>query len=167
MPVDFLSPAQEARYAAFPEPLTADLLARHAFLDATDRAVLASLRGDHTRLGYAVQLATVRCLGTFRDTPTDVPTALVSTLAQQLAISPTDHLQRYQGSRMRWLHTLDIRQRYGYVDYTHPQRGWRFARWLFTRAWLGSERPSLLFERAVSWLRAEKGSPYYSGKIVR
>ena len=57
---------------------------------------------------------------------------------------------------MRWLHTLDIRQRYGYVDYTHPQRGWRFARWRFTRAWLGSERPSLLFERAVSWLRAEK-----------
>ena len=156
MPVDVLSPAQEARYAAFPEPLTADLLARHAFLDAADRAVLASLRGDHTRLGYAVQLATVRCLGTFRDTPTDVPPALVSTLAQQLAITPTDHLPRYQGSRMRWLHTLDIRQRYGYVDYADPQRKRHFLRWLFTRAWLGTERPSLLFERAVGWLRNEK-----------
>jgi hypothetical protein len=56
--------------------------------------VLASLRGDHARLGYAVQLATVRCLSTFRENPTDVPIALVSTLAQQHAITPTDHLER-------------------------------------------------------------------------
>ena len=156
MPVDFLSPAQEARYAAFPEPLTADLLARHAYLDATDRAVIASLRADHTRLGYAVQLATVRCTGTFRHNPADVPPALVATLAQQLAITPTNHLARYQGSDMRWLHTVDIRLRYGYVDYADPQRKRHFLRWLFTRAWLGTERPSLLFERAVSWLRVEK-----------
>jgi hypothetical protein len=156
MPVDFLSPAQEARYAAFPEPLSTDDLARHAYLDATDRAVLTALRSDHTRLGYAVQLATVRCLGTFREHPTDVPVALVATLAHQLGITLTDHLDRYQGSQMRWHHTQDICQRYGYVDYTHPQRGWRFLRWLFARAWLGTERPSILFERAISWLRTEK-----------
>ncbi|PDV98971.1 Tn3 family transposase [Candidatus Chloroploca asiatica] len=154
MPVTYLSPAQEARYAAFPEPLSADDLARHAYLDATDRAVIAALRADHTRLGYAVQLATVRCTGTFRQNPADVPPILVTTLAQQLAITPSDHLARYQGSDMRWLHTVDIRARYGYVDYPDPQRKRRFLRWLFTRAWLGTERPSLLFERAVIWLRA-------------
>jgi len=91
MPVSYLSLAQKVRYAAFPEPLSADDLARHAYLDATDRAVIASLRADHTRLGYAVQLATVRCTGTFRTTPADVPAALVTTLAQQLAITPTNH----------------------------------------------------------------------------
>lgn len=156
MPVDFLSPTQEARYAAFPAPLTADDLARSAFLDATDRAVLSALRADHTRLGYAVQLATVRCTGAFRTQVADVPPALIDTLARQLQITPADHMARYQDSQMRWQHLQDIRQRYGYVAYTDPQRGWRFLRWLFTRAWLGSERPSLLFERAVSWLRAAK-----------
>jgi hypothetical protein len=57
---------------------------------------------------------------------------------------------------MRWLHPRDIRQRYGYVDDSDPRRGWRFMRWLFTRAWLGLERPSVLFDHAVAWLRAQK-----------
>jgi hypothetical protein len=65
MPVAFLTPDQVAHYGAFPADLSPDLLARFAFLDATDHAVFATLRGDHTRLGYAVQLATVRILGTF------------------------------------------------------------------------------------------------------
>jgi hypothetical protein len=80
MPVAFLTPDQAARYASFPTDLSADLLARSAFLDATDRTVLAALRGDHTRLGYAVQLATVRLLGTFLPEPTSVPESLVTYL---------------------------------------------------------------------------------------
>jgi TnpA family transposase len=156
MPVALLTPDQVARYGCFPADLSLDQLARSAFLDATDRAVLAVLRGDHTRLGYAVQLATVRLLGTFLDAPTAVPSVLVTYLAQQIGIAPTDHLDRYQHSRMRWLHTLDIRRRYDYRDYRDPRRGWRFVRWLFARAWLGNERPSLLFDHAVSWLRAQK-----------
>ncbi len=134
-----------------------DQLARSAFLDATDHAVLAVLRGDHTRLGYAVQLPPLcACSAPSLDAPTAVPSVLVTYLAQQLGVAPTDHLDRYQHSRMRWLHTLDIRRRYDYRDYRDPRRGWRFVRWLFARAWLGNERPSLLFDHAVSWLRAQK-----------
>src|SRR5215213_2816947 len=54
------------------------------------------------------------------------------------------------------LKDLDIRRRYGYIDYSDSRRGWRFVRWLFARAWLGNELPSLLFDHAVSWLRAQK-----------
>jgi hypothetical protein len=102
MPVAFLTPNQVARYSCFPADLSLDQLARNAFLDATDRAVLAALRGDHTRLGYAVQLATVRLLGTFLDAPTTVPPVLVTYLAQQLELAPIDHLDRYQRMRERW-----------------------------------------------------------------
>lgn len=120
MPVAFLTPNQVARYGCFPADLSLDQLARSAFLDATDRAVLAALRGDHTRLGYAVQLATVRLLGTFLDAPTAVPSVLVTYLAQQIGVAPTHYLERYQRSRMRRSHTLDIRQRYDYRDYRDP-----------------------------------------------
>jgi len=155
MPVSYLSPAQKARYVAFPEPLAADYLARHAYLNATDRAVIASLRADHTRLGYAVQLVTVRCLGTFLDDPTAVPADLLSYLTQQLGLSSADFADAYSG-RMRHYHAEAIRERYSYALYNDRAARLPFLRWLFARAWISTERPSLLFDHAVGWLTSRK-----------
>ena len=155
MPVSYLSEAQKARYAAFPEPLAADDLARHAYLNTTDRAVIASLRADHTRLGYAVQLATVRCLGTFLNDPTAVPAELISYLTQQLGLSSTGFADAYSG-RMRHYHVEAICERYGYTLYTDRRARLPFLRWLFARAWISTERPSLLFDHAVGWLTRRK-----------
>ena len=51
--------------------------------------------GRHNRLGYAVQLATVRSLGRFLPDPLEVPWPLVEFVAGQLQIVDPSVLKRY------------------------------------------------------------------------
>jgi hypothetical protein len=53
--------------------------------------------------------------------------------------------------------SCDIRtQVYGYRDFHDPREVFRLVRWLFSRAWLSAERPSVLFDWATARLVERK-----------
>jgi Domain of unknown function (DUF4158) len=126
-------------------------------LDDRDRGVIDQLREDHTRLGFPVQLATVRFLGTFLVDPRDVRPAVVAYRAGQLDIADPSCLERYlDRPATHREHTADIPRRYGYLDFSEQPEHFRLVRWLHARAWLSNERPSVLFDLATARLVEHK-----------
>ena len=97
-----------------------------------------------------------RYLGTFLDDPVSVPAQVVQTLARQLDISDLDSLAAYRAGKQRWEHVAQIRVNFGYSDIAEPLAGFRLTRWLYVLCWTGTERPSVLFDRAAAWLLAHK-----------
>lgn len=86
---------QQRRYGRYSTAPDEAQLDRFFHLDAADLERVNIRRGEHTRLGYAVQLGTVRFLGTFLPDPTDVPPAVAEYLAQQLGITDARVLTEY------------------------------------------------------------------------
>lgn len=156
MPVYFLTKDQRANYGRYITEPTPDNLARYFYLDDSDFQRTMSKRGEHNRLGFAMQLTSLRYLGRFIDNFEEVPSKVLNALAQQLRIKDISCLSMYHDQRQRLRHIEEICHYYGYSELGDPFVGFRFTRWLYIYCWTGTDRPSVLFERATTWLLANK-----------
>jgi TnpA family transposase len=152
MPVEFLSQDQQRRYGRYPEAPSPLQLTRYFHFDDRDRQLIGQHRRDYNRLGFAIQLGTVRFLGTFLPEPTEVPANVITNIANQLDIPDTTCLAHYRLRETHWDHAAAITRAYGYHDFHKPREVFRLVRWLYTRAWLSAERPSVLFDLATARL---------------
>lgn len=156
MPVDFLTDEQYQSYAKYPETLTQDQLDKYFYLDDKDKELIKACRRDYNKLGYAIQLTTVRFLGTFLANPIDVPNQVVHYIAKQLAIELPVVLASYMDRKATRLdHCGEIKTVFDYKDLGGIW-GYRLTHWLYDQAWYGNERPSILFERCTLWLISRK-----------
>lgn len=157
MTIDFLTTELKARYGQFTGEPNETQLTRYFHLDETDLAFISQRRGDQNRLGFALQLTSVRFLGTFISNFSLVPVNVQMFVAAQLSIRNIAVLEDYaQRETTKREHTALIRNRFGYHEFNEPPWGFRLIRLLYSRSWIGNERPSIMFDFATSWLVQNK-----------
>lgn len=155
MPV-IVDPAARRSYAAFPPKMDRDWLGRVCHLSAADLEVVRRRTDETTRLGYAIQLVTVRAIGTFLPDPAAVAAPVIAAVARQLEVSDPAVLAGYRVLPVRWRHTAEIRDRCGYRDVTAQPGHSLLLAWLYRQAWSDELSPSVLFGAAHRRLLAEQ-----------
>lgn len=151
MPVEFLSDVEAAAFGRFDGALLREDLDRVFFLDDTDRQLIDKRRGAHNRLGFALQLTTVRWLGNFLADPTDVPGGVLEYLAGQLGEDASCVGRYLERRRTRFEHVDAIKVARGLGDFVAVSD--ELDRWVWARAWMTGDGPRAIFSDAVLWLR--------------
>ena len=98
MPIGFLTQAERERLRRFPEHIPEDDLSVFFLLSETDQQAVNRQQEDHTRLGFALQLCTLRYLGFVPHDLGTAPSSAIAYVAEQLGVPP-EAIQSY-GSRI-------------------------------------------------------------------
>ncbi|MFC9854025.1 DUF4158 domain-containing protein [Streptomyces prasinus] len=115
-----MSEEQRTRFGRFCEESDEGQLAGSFLMDQSARRRAMAATGARNRLGWAIQLGTVRYLGTFLDNPEQVPAVVVHYVAEQLGLQAGD-LAGYGAMEHRWDHQEQIRTAYGYTKFEFDQ----------------------------------------------
>jgi len=99
VPVEFLSDAEAAAFGRYDGAPSREELDRVFFLDDADRELIDRRRGAHNRLGFALQVGTVRWLGAFAPDPTAVPGVVLDYVAAQLEVEDPSCVGRLPGAQ--------------------------------------------------------------------
>ena len=155
MPVEFLSDAEAAAYGRYDGGPSRAELDRVFFLDDADRELIEKRRGEHNRLGFALQLTTARWLGVFLPDPTAVPEPVLSYVAGQLEVEDPSVLRRYlERRRTRFEHAEEIETSEGLRDFAAVSG--ELEEWAAARTYMTGDGPRAIFTDAVGWLRERR-----------
>lgn len=138
----------ESTNVQFNETLTPRQLKKFFTLDQHDLNLVQKSRYDHTRLGIAIQICTLKFLGTFLADPIDVPEIVIHRLTSQLGLKNVK-LKRYKlndDSRLR-----DRRRICDHLGYREFEGApvLRVIRTLLNRLSLAEENTNALFDAVI------------------
>ncbi|MFV5900100.1 DUF4158 domain-containing protein [Enterococcus faecalis] len=147
-----LSKEQQQYFGKFPGIPSNEQLSEYFFLDDYDLATIDDLRTDANKLGFAVQLGTLRFIGTFPRSFDDVPSVVVDYVSNQLTVD-SDLFSEYFKRTLkntRTNHIKLIKDRYGYQNFSTPEVQDYLSTWLENRLSLSNERPSVIVDLFLS-----------------
>lgn len=157
MPVEFINEIQKNRYGKFPAILSSEELAQYFHFDDADLTLINKRRGDHNRLGFALQLGTVRYLGNFISNPIELSLEILNFVILQLKMENLDCLSLYmKRNQTRYDHIIEIKNVYHYHDFNEYPWRFRLSRVLYISAWIDNDRASIMFDIATAWLIKNK-----------
>jgi TnpA family transposase len=155
MPVEFLTDDEAAAYGQYAGPPSQADLDRVFFLDGDDLELVGRHRGEHMRAGFALQLTTVRWLGTFLEDPLDVPREVLECITGQLGVADPSQVKRYtEREKTRFDHQWEIRRARGYREFTDAEE--EFSGWVAARSRATGDGPKAIFADGLAWLRERK-----------
>src|SRR4051794_24418736 len=154
MPGRFLTDAERDRLRRFPAEIPPEDRVDYFTLSDRDQVQVRQQRGGPNRLGFALQLCTLRYLGFVPDQLRGVPSAVIAHLAQQLGTAP-ESLAAY-GDRPH-TRTDHLQEVVAYLGFRKAGAGdLRALRpWLVARP-LEPARPPLLWQLACEKPRPDK-----------
>lgn len=150
----FLSGAERERLSTYPNDLSSQDIGRFFTLTKQDLERVAQQRGDHNRLGFALQLCTLRYLGFLPDNLSDPPQPIVRLLAYQLEVSIAALAGYGEREQTRSDHLRQVMRHLGYRR-AAAQDLHDLEDWLVARA-LEHDRPTFLLHVAAERLRWER-----------
>jgi hypothetical protein len=153
MSTSFLPVAEREQWQRFPAAIPQDDLAVYFLLSEDDQREVNRQREPFNRLGYALQLCTLRYLGFVPTDFTATPEAAVTFVADQLGIAPRV-LAQYDNRRTQSDHRRYVRAYLGFRTAT-PLDLYGLQTWLGERA-LEHDKPTLLLQLACEQLHRER-----------
>ena len=154
MPGQLFNDAERRRLGGFPDRVSHEDLVTYYTLTKADRAAVNQCADDAGRLGFALQLGTLRYLGFCPDDLATAPAEVVRFLADQLKVAPEGLSAYGRRAQTRTDHFLAVQDHLGYRK-AGPEEREQLARWLLDRA-LEHDRPLLLWQLACEKLAADK-----------
>ena len=134
--------------------IDAETLRQYFTLTPPDLDQVHQCRGAVNKLGFAVQLCTLRWHGYFLPDTRDVPSAVIETIAWQLGVLPLPIDDYPHNEKTRWEHLERIRLHLGFVPCDAGQRD-RLLNHLIMLAH-ALPRSTALRQAACRWLTQEK-----------
>ncbi|MFF4978564.1 Tn3 family transposase [Streptomyces sp. NPDC001046] len=128
----------------------------HLRLGEEDQRLIQGKRGEHNRLGLAVQLTVVRFLGRFQTDVERIPEDLVVRVGEQLGISdPLAKISLYgkNGDTVRD-HVREIRREHGWTSFVEGEA--QLVAWLEDRLKYSTDGPKAITLQALIWLREQR-----------
>ena len=150
VPIGFLSDAERERLDGFPAQVVPGDIETYFTLSRADRRQIPRTTSPANRLGFALQLGTLRFLGFCPDDLSTAPEAVVAFVARQLDVAPGELARYGRRGQTRTEHLRQIRRYLGFRKATAGDLA-RLESWLVDRA-LEHDRPTLLLRLACEHL---------------